>query len=226
MNLRPVNVNMRYFVGLEKRIHSLERQILEKTLELQEEKDRTHRTGRLLFKAGLANQRAVREVKKYMALHEATRSLLGKAITMVSERDEKIDDLARRMRSIEALAGKVASRHTTTTLESADANTAFARLMVAFNDDSVLERMAKEEIQSIRRVEELRNRYIQEEQRRILGALDAMCFLTQSPAEPTKPTIKVSSVKRPKESRKSYGPGRTAQSELTHTPRLITKILL
>jgi predicted nucleic acid-binding Zn-ribbon protein len=55
MYLRQFEVNLRALVGLEKRINSLERQILDKNMEIQEERDRCHAANQLLFKAGLVN---------------------------------------------------------------------------------------------------------------------------------------------------------------------------
>jgi hypothetical protein len=99
-------------------------------------------------------------------------------------------------------------------------------MMLAFKGDSVLARIAQEEVQWMRRVEEGRHRYIQDEERRIVRVLDALCFLTQSRAEPVKPTITVCSVKNPTDSRKSNPPGRANKPRARTRARLMSRILL
>jgi hypothetical protein len=224
MHLTQPEVNRRFFAGLEKRIHSLERQVLEKNLTIQAERDRCQVANRLLFKVGIANQKLTREVTKSNLMNERTKTGLAKVIAMVHERDSQIEALRRRIKNYHAIAGKVTAHHAERT-DPSERDSALTKLVVSLNDDSVLVRMAQEEIQSMRRVEEARNRYIREEQERILGALDAMCFLTQSPAEATKPPIRVSTVKKTREKGRSHTP-RSIQSHPSSSSKLMTRILL
>jgi hypothetical protein len=226
LHFQQTDVNMRYMAGLEKRIHLLERQVLVRNLALHDERNRVQVANQLLFKAGLANQKAIREVKKLTIMHDRARSGLAKAVAMITERGQEVDVLKRKVRNFQALAGRIATNQSTDTSEPVDANTVLARLIVSSKDEPLLARMAQEEVQSMRRVEEARSRYIQAEQQKILGALDAMCFLTQSVAEPTRPTIRVSTVKQTKVTRRQHSPTGSRQSRTRTSSRLTTKVLL
>jgi hypothetical protein len=70
MNLKQIEVNMRFPRHLEKRFQLFQKQLLDKNRECQEESDRTHLSNEFVFQVGLQNQRLVRDVNQIPLLHE------------------------------------------------------------------------------------------------------------------------------------------------------------
>jgi hypothetical protein len=178
---RPV-VNYAYFRELEKRMHGLERLVLERTRQIEDDKDRLHSANQLLFKAGIQNQAATHEIRKLNLLQENTRIGLAKAVQMVSERDNEIVSLKRKLRELRNLAARINRKVEKETMEYDETNNAFVKLLVSTRGAEILPRMAESEIRSFQRIEERRKKYLKEQQAKLLMALDAMCFLTQPAA--------------------------------------------
>jgi hypothetical protein len=213
MRFREADANMQFFRNLERRVGVLQKQLLEKTGECQAVRDRLHDANQLLFKAGVLNQRATREVRKLTLLHDRTKQGLTRAVAMISERDQDVVGLRRKVFNFHRIAGRVVRHIDEKCPELKDANEAFARVLVAFHDDDVLVRMAREEIISMQRVEQQRKKFVQIEQQKIMGALGAMCFLTQNTEtyKQRPPTVKVSRLsarEKPAKSRKKVVPAR------------------
>jgi hypothetical protein len=226
MHLKQPEVNQQFFSGLEKRIHSLERQMQEKNLMIQAERDRCQTLNQMLVKVGIANQQLTREVTKASLMNERTKVGFAKVVALVNERDSEIEALRRQIQNYHAIAGTVTVHQAARGIEPSEKDSVLTKLVVALNDDSVLARMAHEEVQSMRRVEEARNRYIRQEQTKILGALDAMCFLTQSASGPAKAPIRVSTIKKKREQVKHHPSVKSVQSHSSSGSKLMTRVVV
>ena len=189
---------MNKFRELEKRIFALEHMLVELTRQLQHESRKAHEANQLLFKAGLKNQRVVREAEKLKAIAENTKASFTRAMEVLTQKDDEILKLRRKIRQYHSITEKVMNRareihdtdkpQITLPTQTREGEQAFISLISAFKDDDLLTRMAKREILAFQKLETSRIRYIHEEEAKWLAAMDAMCFLTQpESATPTPP---------------------------------------
>ncbi|KAK8891051.1 hypothetical protein M9Y10_028256 [Tritrichomonas musculus] len=214
-------VNSSYFRDLEIRIRSYEKQLLEMQTKLHLEKDKTHEANQALFRAGIQNQKAVREIKKQMIYKENAVKGMSKALVMVSERDKKIRLLTTKINKFNKIAASISdkidenekekkidefslnsdekrrkrlNRPKYLLFDDPKVELMYEKIIKSLNNNSIFSAMAQNEMKTIARIQLLRKKAIEEEQNRIMGALDAMCFLTQPPMRPAS-SVKVTSTK-------------------------------
>ncbi|OHT07976.1 hypothetical protein TRFO_23676 [Tritrichomonas foetus] len=193
------------FKELEKRIHTFEKQLISMQVELNNERDRTHEANQKLFKAAIQNQKAVREIKKQIMLKENATKGMMKAISMVSARDQQITKLTKKINRFNKLAASIydnieknkkeeekAKKYVPS--ENPEIDDIYAKIMKSLNNNTLFSSMAQNEMRTIERIQKLRRKAVEAEQTRIMGALDAMCFLTQPPMRPAS-SVKVTSTK-------------------------------
>ena len=182
------NQTMHNFKELEKRILVLEQLLIERTRQVNNESRRAHEANQLLFKAGIKNQRVVREAEKMKQIAENTKAAFTKAMSVLAQKDDEILKLRRKIRQYHSVTEKVINRakeiessenNATPRAPTREGEKAFVSLISAFKDDELLTRMAKRDIIAFQKMEDARVKYINEEQSKWLAAMSALCFLTQ-----------------------------------------------
>lgn len=203
-------LNMSFFMELEKRIQFLQKQVTEMQQQIEQEKDRTHEANQALFRAAIQNQKAVREIKKQMKFKDNAMKGMERAILMVTERDKKVMKLSQQLIKLNKIATAISNKYEAQVEEAEkndkkqskvrgnddteEAEQIYLRILKSLNNNTLFSSMAQNEMKTIVRIQKMRRKTIEDEKQKVIGALDAMCFLTQPKAH-TVPSVKVISAR-------------------------------
>ena len=223
------DTNELVFKDLEKRIHFLEQQLRDMQQELHNESDRTHEANQSLFKAAIQNQKAVREIQKQISLKENASKGMMKAISMVASKDQEIAKLTKKIIKFNKLAESISNNIEKNKKEEEakkkelisddpEIDKIYAKIIESLNNNTLFSTMAQSEMKRVQRIQRLRKKALEREQTRIMGALDAMCFLTQPPMRPASSVKVTSSAKMAKKSKSKIKARRTVIPVLSQKP--------
>lgn len=194
----------------DRKIKMLENQLRESMNALQDERDKSHRAIQNAFKTNVELKQCQRQQKKATLLLDATKKRLQQALEMLGKSDNEVARLKKLLNEVSHIARSIEEKESNEkenviaydedkykafpTKKRVLARANKLSILTTFEDESNrllsvfrgvfsgLTNMAEKEIESIRKWAPKKDRYINDEQKKLISALQAMQFITSPDA--------------------------------------------
>ena len=187
-NVQPIDLgpqqptNSTLIENLEKQLKETQKKLEETTASLQKQDNYVHELIKIQHSQKLELYKSVREIKKLQLMNLSSVKTIKNSIQLVAKRDQEISKLRHILNEFNALHGKALIEELKNKT-SPELDAIYLKLFSSYKNQLFLKRMTENELNSTIKWEARRNQLIQEEKKKIMGTLEAMCFITEYPGK-------------------------------------------